>query len=532
MPADIYNERLLANVYPSDWKNPAPLSRYDLVVVGGGTAGLVAAAGAAGLGAKVALVERQLLGGDCLNVGCVPSKCIIRSSRAAAETRMANRFGVYTGDGITVDFAQVMERMRRLRAEISAGDSVKRFQGLGVHVFLAEARFTGTDRVEADGVELHFRRAVVATGARAAAQAVPGLAETGYLTNESVFWLTDRPARLAVIGGGPLGAELAQAFQNLGSRVVLFHRHEHLLNREDRDVAEILERTFLAEGVRLLLKTRLISVSKSEEGKRIELERDGRTESVTVDEILVGVGRAPNVEGLGLEAAGVEYDTKSGVIVDEYLRTSNPRIYAAGDVCLPYKFTHAADASARIVLQNALFPGHRKVTSLTIPWCTYTNPEIAHVGLSETEALAKGIPVDVFVKPFSGVDRAVADGETEGFVKVLVRRGTDRIAGATIVARHAGEMIGEISLAIKSGIGLRTIADVIHPYPTQAEAIKQVADMYNRARLTPAVRKILGLWLGLWRWDPAGKLKALQSMLERAFGVIGEPRHRPQGREG
>ncbi len=501
LPEDRYNDILVSNVSPPGWKNPEPRPRYDLVVIGAGPAGLVAAAGAAGLGAGVALIERHLLGGDCLNVGCVPSKCIIRSSRAAADARAAGRFGIRIPDGLEVDFPAVMERMRRLRSEISAGDSLVRFQGLGVDVFLGEGRFTGQDMVEVDKKTLRFEKALIATGARAVAQPIEGLAEAGYLTNETVFSLTQRPSRLAVIGGGPLGSELAQAFGRMGSKVSIFHKHDHLLNREDYDAARILQRTFLEEGIELYLNARLVEVSLTGEGKRITFERNGRSESVVVDEILLGMGRSPNVEELGLEAAGVGYDTAKGVAVNDRLQTSNPRIYAAGDICLPYKFTHAADATARIVIQNALFLGRKKMSALTIPWCTYTDPEIAHVGLSEAEAGEKGIRVDAFVKSFGLVDRAIADGETEGFVKVLVQRGSDRILGATIVARHAGEMINEISLAMAGGLGLGAIAGVIHPYPTQAEAIRQVADEYNRTRLTPLVKKILSIWLALRRSD-------------------------------
>jgi pyruvate/2-oxoglutarate dehydrogenase complex dihydrolipoamide dehydrogenase (E3) component len=498
LPHDVYNEALVSNVHPSDWENPKPASRYNLVVIGAGTAGLVTAAGAAGLGAKVALVERHLLGGDCLNVGCVPSKCIIRSSRVVADIRDANQFGIPVSQGMEVDFPFVMERMRRLRARISAHDSAKRFKEMGVDVFLGEGRFSGPDTVEVAGKALRFKKAVIATGTRPIRPAAEGLAEVGFLTNENVFSLTERPRRLAVIGGGPIGCELAQAFRRLGCEVTLFHNASHILNREDDDAAEILQQSFIRDGIRLVLNCKTKRVEEKNGSKVIHVECGGKEEEIGVDEILAGAGRAPNVEGLNLEAARVKYDKREGVEVNECLQTTNPKIYACGDICLKYKFTHTADATARMVIQNALFLGRKKLSALTIPWCTYTDPEIAHVGMYEREAREKGIGVDAFIKPLNDVDRAIADGEEEGFVKIHVKKGTDRILGATIVARHAGEMIAEITLAIVGNLGLGTLANVIHTYPTQAEAIKQVADAYNRTRLTPFIKGLFIRWLA-WR---------------------------------
>ncbi len=499
LPDDKYNQILLSNVYPPDWKNPEPAPRYNLVVIGAGTAGLVTAAGAAGLGAKVALIEKHLLGGDCLNVGCVPSKCLIRSSRAAAEVRNARQFGVSAPGGGEVDFPAVMERLRKLRARISYHDSAKRFQELGVDVFLGEGRFTGPDTIQVAGKTLRFKKAVLATGARAVHPPIPGLAEVGYLTNETVFWLTERPERFAVIGGGPIGCEMAQAFQRLGSQVTLFHNSSHILNREDADAAEIIQQAFIREGIRLVLEAQIQRVERKEGSKVIHFESKGKEDTVVVDEILVGTGRAPNVEGLNLEVVGVQYSQKDGVLVNDYLQTTNPRIYAAGDICMNWKFTHAADAAARIVIQNALFFGRKKLSDLIMPWCTYTDPEIAHVGMYEREAQKKGIAVDTFVKRLSEVDRAITDGEEEGFVKIHVKKGTDKILGATIVAAHAGEMISEITLAMVGNIGLKTISSVIHPYPTQAEAIKQLADAYRRTLLTPGVKKLFTKWFAWTR---------------------------------
>lgn len=497
-PQDEHNRELVANAHPSDWVNPTPAGRYNLIVIGGGTAGLVTAAGAAGLGAKVALVERDLLGGDCLNVGCVPSKCVIRSSRVVAELRDAARFGVLAS-GAEVDFGAVMERMRHVRAHVSAHDSAARFRDLGVDVFLGDGRFLDADTVGVGDARLCFRRAVIATGARAALPPIPGLAEAGFLTNETVFSLTVRPRVLAVIGAGPIGSELAQAFQRLGSDVVLFHDSPHILNREDADAAGILQNIFIREGVCLVLDARLTRVTAGPEGKTITFEAGGAQGEVRVDEILVGAGRAPNVDGLGLEAVDVAYDRERGVHVDDHLRTTNSRIYAAGDVCLSTKFTHLADATARVVIQNALFFGRKRLSALTLPWCTYTDPEIAHVGLYERDAAARGIAVTTFTVPLADVDRALTDGEDEGFVKVHVRAGSDTILGATIVARHAGEMLNELTLAIVRKVGLGALANVIHPYPTQAEAIRKAGDAYNRTRLTPTVKRLFAGWLRLTR---------------------------------
>ncbi|HWS15991.1 MAG TPA: FAD-dependent oxidoreductase, partial [Candidatus Methylomirabilis sp.] len=313
---------------------------------------------------------------------------------------------------------------------------------------------------------------------------------------ESVFSMTELPRRLLVFGAGPIGCEMAQAFRRFGSEVTLIERAPQFLTREDPDAAAIVSAAFLREGIDVRLNTEVARVAVAGKEKHVHLRRaDGFEDVVVADEILIGAGRVPNVLGLNLEGAGVAYDVRKGIEVDDFLRTANPRIYAAGDVCQAHKFTHTADAAARIVIRNALFRGRKRYSALAIPWCTYTAPEIAHVGMYERDARERGIPVDTFVREMKEVDRAIADGEEEGFVKVHVRKGTDRILGATIVARHAGEMINEISLAMVGGIGLGTIGGVIHSYPTQAEAIRQVADQYNRTRLTPFVRKLLAGWL-------------------------------------
>lgn len=498
-PMDEYNQKLVSHVHPPDWVNPTPAPSYDLVVIGAGTAGLVTAAGAAGLGIglKVALIERHLMGGDCLNVGCVPSKCMIRSSRVVAQMLDAERFGIHPPQHIQIDFPAVMERMRRIRAEISPHDSVSRFAKLGIDVFLGEGRFVSEGKIEVAGKTLKFKKAVIATGARAVRPDIPGIESAGFLTNKTVFNLTERPKRLAVIGGGPIGCELAQTFQRLGCEVVLFHRGSHILNKEDPEAAEIVQQKLVREGIKLVLGSSIKQVRKTEAGKEIEFSYNDHDESIVVDEILVGTGRAPNVEGLNLQAVGVEYDSHHGVKVNDYLQTTNPKVYAAGDICMSWKFTHAADAAARTVIRNALFApfglGRSKLSSLVMPWVTYTDPEVAHVGLYEQEAQEQGIEVETIKIELDEVDRAIADGETEGFVKILYQKGSDKIIGATIVASHAGEMISEVTTAMVNNIGLGKLANVIHPYPTQAEGIKKAADAYRRTKLTGRSQKLLRL---------------------------------------
>jgi pyruvate/2-oxoglutarate dehydrogenase complex dihydrolipoamide dehydrogenase (E3) component len=501
-PMDAHNQTLAENVHPSSWVNPEPSGRYNLVVVGAGSAGLISAALAAGLGARVALIERHYLGGDCLNVGCVPSKGVIRASRMVAEARRAQReLGLQLAGDAEPDFAAVMQRMRRIRAQISHEDAALRYRDeLGVEVHLGEARFTGRDRVEVAGKTLHFRKAVIATGARAIALPIDGLEAAGFLTNESVFNLSERPRRLGVIGAGPIGCELSQAFQRLGCEVTLMHADAHVLPREDPDAAQLLQQRLEAEGVRVMndAKIERVEVRGADRWVRLGLP-GGRTDEIAVDEILLGVGRAPNVENVGLEAAGVAYDAKRGVRVNDYLQTTNPRIYAAGDVCMNWKFTHAADAAAKIVVSNALFLRTQKLSSLVMPWCTYTDPEIAHVGMYVRDAEAAGIETDTFQVPLREVNRAVTDGEEDGFVKIHTKRGSDRILGATVVATHAGEMLGEITLAIVGKLGLRAILKTIHPYPTQAEGIKRAAGLYARSKLTPRVARWMGRWMALRR---------------------------------
>lgn len=493
-PMDEHNERLVSNAAPSDWVNPKPEDRYNLVVVGAGTAGLVCAAGAAGLGAKVALIERRLMGGDCLVTGCVPSKTLLHAARMVADARHASEAGIQV-DNISVDFGAVMQHVRAVRGEISLHDSAERFRKLGVDVFFGDAHFTGEDTVEVKGATLRFGKAVVATGARAAFPPIAGLAESDCLTNETVFSLTKLPGRLLVIGGGPIGCELAQAFCRLGSSVTLVESTAEILPREDTDAAAIVAHALQRDGVELWRSAVVDRVERRGAVWNVLVRTVEHERIVPFDEILVCTGRTPNMDNMGLDRAGVRFDA-GGIVVDDYLQTTNPHVFAAGDVCMTQKFTHAADATARIVIQNALFGmfGKKRASMLTIPWCTYTDPEIAHVGLSERDALKRNIAIDTIHVEMKSMDRAITDGERAGLLKIHVAKGTDRILGATLVGRNAGDIISEITLAMTNKIGLAKFAAVIHPYPTRAEIVKRAADQYNRTRLTPNVRRFLA-WI-------------------------------------
>lgn len=497
-PLDQYNRALLDQVHPTDWPNPTPAKGYNLVVIGAGAGGLVSALGAAGLGAKVALVEKDRLGGDCLNVGCVPSKALLRSARAFADVREAGGYGVRVPDCATIDFPAVMERMRRLRARISCNDSANRLREAGVDVFFGEGRFTGNDAIEVDGRILRFSRAIIAAGARPAIPDIAGLADAGYLTNETVFWLTELPKRLAVIGAGPIGCELTQAFARFGSNVHLLAGGFPLLGREDRDAAKVVEMSLSRDGVSINHPAKVIEVRRDQNEKILVLNKGSQRTELRVDEILIATGRQPNVDTLNLEAAAVKYDTKKGVFVSDRLQTSNRRIFGVGDICSKYKFTHMSDAMARIALQNALFFGRGKSNILTVPWCTYTDPEVAHVGEYENESRNRGMEIDTFTVELKKNDRAIVDGEELGFLKVHVKKGSDKILGATLVARHAGEMISQITQAMSSGQGLKALSKTIYCYPTQAEIIKSVANEYQRTRLTPWLKWALEKWLA-WR---------------------------------
>jgi len=497
LPWDAYNQTLVANVHPAHWTNPTPAPRYNLVVIGGGTAGLVSAIGAAGLGAKVALIEKHFLGGDCLNVGCVPSKALLAAAHTAATVRGAGALGVEVQGGIRVEFAKVMERMRKLRSDISPHDSAKRLSDLGIDVFLGQGRFLDASTVVVGDAKLSFAKAVICTGARASAPPIVGLDTVPHLTNETLFSLTELPRRIGIIGAGPIGCEMAQAFARFGSEVYLVESAPRILGKEDAEAADIIRKQLVKDGVNIFCGGNDLELAPGD-GVRMSVECEGKHYDLAVDQLLIAVGRAPNVEGLDLEKAGVAHTTK-GVTIDDRFRTTNKRIFAAGDICSPYQFTHAADFMARAVIRNAFFFGRAKHSALVVPWCTYTSPELAHIGLTPSDAAKQGIAIDTFTQPMTGVDRAILEGDVDGFVRVHVKKGRDDIVGATIVASHAGDMIGSFSIAMTQGIGLGSIANCIHPYPTQGEAVRKVGDLYSRTRLTPLVKKLMQRWLAWLR---------------------------------
>jgi pyruvate/2-oxoglutarate dehydrogenase complex dihydrolipoamide dehydrogenase (E3) component len=493
---DAYDQELIANVRPPAWRNPLPRNPYQLLVIGGGPAGLVAARTAALWGARVALIERHRLGGDSLNYASVPSKTMIRTSRTYADIRGAPQFGAEAPANIQLNFAMAMDRMRRIRALISRRNSAARLTNMGIDLFFGRASFTGPDSIEVAGVSLRFKKAVIATGSTPKRVDIPGLLEAGYMHAPDALRLTALPPSILVIGGGPGGCEGAQMFARLGARTIIAMTEPLFLPKEERDAAHMVSDALARDGVEIHLNTRAAAVRVKDGRTIVDLVNDGDVSTIAVDGVFVGTGRDPVVDGLGLERAGITSSPETGIQVDDFLQTTNSKVYAAGDVCLENKFTTAAFASGRLAVRNALFPGRRRMSALTIPWCTYTDPEIAHVGLYVKQARDRDIPVKTFTVPMHDVDRAVIDSEDCGFVKIHIRDGSDKILGATIVARHAGEMINEISLAMVAGIGLKKLARVVRAYPTQAEAVRMAADNYNETRLTPLHCRLLRMWLG------------------------------------
>ncbi|MEP6821268.1 MAG: mercuric reductase [Chthoniobacterales bacterium] len=467
--------------------------KYNVVVIGAGTAGLVTAAGTAGLGGRVALIERNKMGGDCLNFGCVPSKALISSARLIASIRRASDWGLENQEP-QFEFEKVMLRMRERRAVIAPNDSQERFESLGVDVFRGEARFLSPHEIEVDGQKLSAKNFVIATGTRATVPKIEGLEEVPYFTNETIFdELKTRPKTMIILGGGPIGCELGQTFARLGVKITIVQNQMQLLPPEDPDVAEFIQERFGAEGIEVRLKAKATRVSKYGEKVRMEFAEG---EAVTADALLISAGRTPNIESLNLKAAGVDSD-KHGVKTNDYLQTSQPHIYAAGDITNRLKFTHTADATARVVVRNILMPLQllrQKMDFDVVPWCTYADPEVAHVGLGETAAKKQKIEYDLFRVPLDELDRAIVESEEAGFVKVLTKKGSDKILGVTLVGAHAGDLLHEFVLAMKNDIGLGAIASTIHAYPTFAELARKAGDKYSKTRLTPTARKIFH-WL-------------------------------------
>ncbi len=469
---------LIRRLRPAAWKNPVPKRIYDLTVLGAGPAGLAAAESAVRLGHSVALIERYRLGGNSLNAGSIPSKSIISTARLFATMRHGAEFGAASSQVQASDFSAVMARMRRIRARIAEYHSIERCAAQGIDVYFGEARFVGPNALLAADAQLLFKKAVIATGARPRPSNIPGLEQVGYLTSDSIFDLDELPKRLGVVGGGPLGCELAQAFCRLGSQVTIVQNEPKFLPHEERDAAELLSMSLSRDGVETRLNTTVAGAHRGDGAKWIDAVNDDLKFSIPVDEILLSIGRVPNVEDLGLAAAGIDCEPNQGIKVDDFLRTRNVDVYAAGDVCHAFKFRNVAEASGRLAARNALGADVERQSRLTIPWCTYCSPEIAHIGMRIREARARGISVKSFTVMMQDVDRAITDGQDDGFVKVYVKEGTDTIVGATIVAARASEMINEMSVIMSAGIGMRQLARVLHTYPAQSDAIRLAALAY------------------------------------------------------
>ncbi len=494
-PGDGHNRRLRDHVRPETQPGRPTAGVYDLVAIGGGTAGLVASGGAALLGARAALIEWAYLGGDCLVTGCVPSKTLIACAKSAHTARRAGEFGVRTGT-VEVDFSAVMERVRRVRADVAHHDGADAMRTRGVDVLFGTAKFTGPRTLDVDGTEVRFRRAVICTGGRPDVPEVPGLRENG-LTSETVFNLTELPAKLIVVGGGPIGCELAQAFARLGSRVTVLQRGDRLLPKDDPNAGSVLAEVFQGEKIEVRFGATPTRVVRESSELSVEVRGPSGVEVLRADQILVAVGRRPNVERLKLDAAGIAHDAR-GVTVDWRHRTTNSRVYAAGDVCSPYQFTHAAYAQAEYACLNALLPFRLNARNRVMSWTTFTDPEVAHAGMGWDALRELEGRIDTYTQPLALNDRAQTEGDTRGFARVHCRRGTDRILAATVAAPHAGDIIPLFGTAITNGWRLRHFQKTIFPYPTWGEVVRKLADEWKFSTLTPVTKGLAGGWL---RWS-------------------------------
>lgn len=469
--------------YIRKYKRPKSFD-YNMVVIGGGSGGLVSAYIAAAIKAKVALIEKHKMGGDCLNTGCVPSKALIRSAKIFSYFKRAIEFG-FENPSVKMDFSKVMERVQKIIKEIEPHDSIERYSKMGVECFQGTAKILSPYEVEVNGKILRTKNIVVATGASPLVPPLPGLSEVPYLTSDMLWNLRTLPRRLVVLGGGPIGCELAQSFARFGSQVSLVEMAPRILNREDEEVSSFVTEKFRNEGVSVLVGHKALRFETTGKNERtLVCESLGRELRIPFDEVLIALGRKANVKGFGLEELGVEISSGGTVVADQHLRVTNyPNIYVVGDVTGPYQFTHTASHQAWYVAVNALFSPFKKykVDYRVIPWCTFTDPEVARVGLNEMEAKEKGIAYEVTRYGIEDLDRAIAEGEAHGFVKLLTSPGSDRILGATILGSHAGEIIAEYVAAMKHGLGLNKILGTIHIYPTFAEANKYAAGVWKRA---------------------------------------------------
>eukprot|EP01041_Mallomonas_annulata_P001803 gene1803-3500_t len=509
-PSDKHNDELLQRVHPKNYRNPDPIDEYDLVVIGGGVAGLISVIMGAWLGKKCALIEQHNMGGDCLNTGCIPSKAIISCAKAYHNAKHnLKQFGIkIPPQSITLDFAAVMERMREIRSKISHHDSVQRYsREFCEHVFLGQGKFIGRNVVEVQGDDgtsrfLCFKKAIIATGASAVIPSVAGLSGVPHLTNSNLFNLTALPPRLLVIGCGSVGLELAQCFARFGCHVTCFEFGTRIMPREDPDAATLLAQQLKKDGVVIHTGVDVILVDRIGTGGNLYNPPWNRY-TVTIqhasgalctfdgEALLNCTGRAPNVHNLGLDTVHIEWDNRSGVHRDEHCRTAHPDIYACGDCASPFKFTHAAEFQARIAIRNMFLGDQSSVSDLLIPWCTYTDPEVAHVGKYESELSAAGIEFETFTKQLDQVDRCICDGISKGFVKITVIPSTGQILGATVCGGNAGDMISEITLCMQYGLSISDLAGVMHPYPTSQE--KYYKRVVGSAALAAATTKYFPL---------------------------------------
>ena len=502
MLLDPYNCDTLDNCRPMKWSDPTITTKYDMIAIGAGAGGLVTAIGTAISGGKAAIIERNMMGGDCLNTGCVPSKAFIKCAKVAHTCRTSDQYGIMNGE-MKVDFGKVMEKVRAVRAKVSNADSVyKMVKKYGIDVYLGHAEFTSPTEITVNGGPLTFSKACVATGGKAFIPPIEGLKDFPYFASENVFNITEQPKSMIVIGCGPIGCELGQAFARLGTKVMMVSRDAHFLPREDPDAASYLHQQMLDDGVQIYLRSKIIKLEAlnvvKTPGKtwapgcevNIEIDQDGISVVLSGDSILIATGRTPNVHGVGLEEAGIEFEDRAGIKINDNLRTTNKNVYAVGDVCSKYQFTHNSDVMARQVIRNALFFGKEKYSSIDMAWATYTDPEIAHVGKYGHELDAEGVKYDTYTAKFDHNDRAICDG-VDGLVKIHTKKGADTILGCTIVGGPAGDMICNVSSAMHNKVGLSTFGTSVHPYPTYAEVFRALSGQINIKKLSSGTKTIL-----------------------------------------